>query len=317
MVPLTAHPACSVIIRCFNEEAHIGRLLGSLEQQIVRDVEGIVVDSGSTDSTLAIAGRYPVRILRLAPEQFSFGRALNVGLRAARAPLAVLASAHVYPTGADWLERLLAPFADPQVALVYGRQRGNTTTKFSEHQIFARQFPDDARRQQTPPFCNNANAAIRRALWERLPYDEELTGLEDIDWAARAIALGHRMVYAPEAEVIHVHDESPQRIFRRYFREALAWRHIFPGSRFPLKDFFRATIQNVWSDLGGARREGALLRQALSIVIFRTMQYWGTYHGMRGRTVTAAVRRTLYYYPAAREAKQQVHEVAEDAGRDP
>jgi len=310
-------PVCSVIIRCLNEEVYIGHLLDTLLDQSVSDFECIVVDSGSTDSTLAIVARYPVRILRLASEQFSFGRALNLGLRAAHAPLAVLASAHVYPAGPDWLERLIAPFADPQVALVYGKQRGNTTTKYSEHHIFARQFPDDAHRQQEPPFCNNANAAIRRTVWEKLPYDENLTGLEDIDWARRAMALGHRIVYAPQAEVIHVHDESPSRIFRRYFREALAWRHIFPNSRFPAQDFVRATLEHILSDLRAAWRSGVLTREMASILMFRTMQYWGTYLGMRGRTVSQAERRTLYYYPAEGWPERRSREAAGDIGRDP
>jgi hypothetical protein len=74
----------------------------------------------------------------------------------------------------DWLERMLARFADPQVALVYGKQRGNETTKYSEHQVFAKWFPEKSNLNQDHPFCNNANAAIRWSLWEQLPYDETL-----------------------------------------------------------------------------------------------------------------------------------------------
>ncbi|MCZ7627103.1 MAG: glycosyltransferase [Candidatus Methylomirabilis sp.] len=66
-------PACSLVIRCFNEEAHIGRLLTGIMAQTLKDVEIIVVDSGSTDATLSIASQYPVKILTITPEQFSFG----------------------------------------------------------------------------------------------------------------------------------------------------------------------------------------------------------------------------------------------------
>ena len=54
----------------------------------------------------------------------------------------VIASAHIYPVYKDWLEQLLAPFAQSQVARVYGKQRGNETTKYSEHQVFAKWYPD-------------------------------------------------------------------------------------------------------------------------------------------------------------------------------
>jgi glycosyltransferase involved in cell wall biosynthesis len=113
-----------VVIRGYNEGQHIGRLLSGIVHQTVSDVEIILVDSGSTDATLSIAARYPIKILSISPEEFSFGRALNLGCRAASNEFIVIASAHVYPVHQDLLERLLAPFAEPQVALVYGKQRG-------------------------------------------------------------------------------------------------------------------------------------------------------------------------------------------------
>ncbi|NEO00616.1 MAG: glycosyltransferase, partial [Moorea sp. SIO3I7] len=48
-------PEISIIIRCYNEEEHIGRLLSGIMQQTIQDVEIIVVDSGSTDATPSIA----------------------------------------------------------------------------------------------------------------------------------------------------------------------------------------------------------------------------------------------------------------------
>ena len=103
----------SIVIRCYNEERHIGRLLSGIMQQTLSDVEIVVVDSGSTDATLTIAARYPVRVVSMTPEEFSFGRSLNRGIEAASGDHIVICSAHVYPTYRDWLERLLAPFADP------------------------------------------------------------------------------------------------------------------------------------------------------------------------------------------------------------
>ncbi|NEQ09520.1 MAG: glycosyltransferase, partial [Moorea sp. SIO4E2] len=65
-------PETSIIIRCYNEEQHIGRLLSGIMQQTIQDVEIIVVDSGSTDATPSIASRYPVKLLSIKPEEFSF-----------------------------------------------------------------------------------------------------------------------------------------------------------------------------------------------------------------------------------------------------
>ena len=106
-------PRCSIVIRAFNEEHHIGRLLTGIYQQTVREIEVIVVDSGSTDATLAIAGEYPVKLLSIAPQDFTFGRSLNLGCENATGKLIVIASAHVYPVFPDWIERLIEPLADP------------------------------------------------------------------------------------------------------------------------------------------------------------------------------------------------------------
>ncbi|NIW46224.1 MAG: glycosyltransferase, partial [Gammaproteobacteria bacterium] len=68
------------IIRAFNEEEHIGRLLTGILQQTVTDVEIILVDSGSTDATVAIASHYPVKIVHIRPQDFTFGYSLNRGI---------------------------------------------------------------------------------------------------------------------------------------------------------------------------------------------------------------------------------------------
>ena len=190
-------PRCSLVIRAYNEEKHIGRLLWGIMQQTVKDVEIILVDSGSTDATTAIAGRFPVSILHIPPEDFTFGRSLNLGIAHANGEFIVIASAHVYPVYPDWLEKLLEPFQNPDVALVYGKQRGEINSKFSEQQIFAHWFPEQSQTLQQHPFCNNANAAIRRSIWQGHPYDESLnrpgrSGLGELGDGAKPFDLLYR-----------------------------------------------------------------------------------------------------------------------------
>ena len=287
----------SLVIRCYNEEQHIGRLLSGIMQQTVRDVEIIIVDSGSTDATLSIASRYPVKIISIEPEEFSFGRALNLGCQEATGEFIVIASAHVYPVYQDWLEKLLIPLAEPKVALTYGKQRGNEITKYSEHQVFATWFPDRPNRYQNHSFCNNANAAIRRSLWSQNPYDETITGLEDLDWAKRIMAKGYRIAYVPEAEIIHVHDETPKRIYNRYRREAIALKHIYPQESFNLVDFLRLFTTNVISDYYHAWHDGVLTQNIVSIPTFRLMQFWGTYRGFAQQGLITGPLRQTFYYP--------------------
>ncbi len=286
----------SIIIRAYNEEKYIPRLLDGILQQTVKDVEIILVDSGSRDGTLQAASRYPVRVVHIAPEEFTFGRSLNRGIRESHGELIVMASAHVYPVYPDWLERLLAPFEDPQVGLAYGKQRGGGSTQFSEQQIFARWFPDQSQPRQAHPFCNNANAAVRRSLWEKHPYDETLPGLEDLEWAHWAMDQGQAIAYVAEAEILHIHHETPRGVYNRYRREGMAFKRIFPSERFRLWDFLRLFISNALSDVWHARRQGVFFQSAAGILPFRFNQFWGTYQGYRqSGPLTWQLRQTFYY----------------------
>jgi glycosyltransferase involved in cell wall biosynthesis len=290
---------CSIVIRAYNEEEHLGRLFEGIQSQSLREGEVILVDSGSRDGTRQIAENNGATIVQIAPEQFSFGRSLNMGIAAARGECVVIASAHVRPVYPDWLECLLRPFEDPRIALVFGKQRGMTSSRFSEHQIFRQWFPDEDVDAQTTPFCNNANAAIRRSLWEQQPYNEDLTGLEDIAWAKWAQSQGHRIAYAAHAEIIHVHEEPPRRVYERYRREAMAFKRIFPESHFSVYDFARLTLSNIARDAQEASRQRLSWRQYGSILWFRTMQFWGTYQGYRNSSaLTPALRQTFYYPPS-------------------
>ena len=300
---------CSIVIRAYNEEKHIGRLFEGIRQQTVRDVEMILVDSGSTDRTIAIAESFGARILLIPSAEFTFGRALNLGIQAATREWIVIVSAHVYPVYPDWLESLLRPFADKQIALTYGKQRGPETAKFPEQQIYHQWYPDVSQSRQPTAFCNNANAAIRRSLWEKNPYDETLTGLEDLAWGKWAKEQGYDIAYVAESEIIHIHDETPQGVFNRYRREAMAFKRIYPEAHFNMYDFIRLTAMNVLSDLWHAARGQVLWKHWKPIFWFRFMQFHGTRLGYRqSGLLTPQLRETFYY---ARELKPK-----EDIGRE-
>ncbi|MDO9087427.1 MAG: glycosyltransferase family 2 protein [Anaerolineaceae bacterium] len=289
-------PTCSIIIRAFNEENHISRLLDGIRYQNIQDVQLILVDSGSSDNTIRIAQQYGVEIVNIQPQEFTFGRSLNLGLSSALAEFVVFASAHVYPVYPDWLERLLEPFEDEKVAISYGKQRGMETTQFSEHRIFEHWFPDVSTSNQGHPFCNNANAAIRKKLWEQNAYNETLPGLEDLAWARWAHEQGYRIAYVAEAEIIHVHNESWQGISNRYRREGMAFKTIYPQEQFGILDLVTAFISNVKNDLMIARRDKIINKVWKDILGFRWNQFYGTYLGYRqSGPLTWQLKQTFYY----------------------
>jgi rhamnosyltransferase len=102
----------SIVIRAKNEARFIGETLAAIgRQEGVGQVEVIVVDSGSTDGTQDIVRGYPARLIEIPPETFTYGRALNLGVAAARGGVVVSLSAHSLPAHERWLANLVRNFA--------------------------------------------------------------------------------------------------------------------------------------------------------------------------------------------------------------
>jgi threonine dehydrogenase-like Zn-dependent dehydrogenase/glycosyltransferase involved in cell wall biosynthesis len=275
--------AASIVVRAFNEARHLPRLIEGLRAQTFRGTETILVDSGSTDETVEIARRAFDRVIEIDSADFTFGYSLNRGCAEARGRHIVIASAHCYPADARWLEILLRNFeAEPEAALVYGNQLPVDGTKYSERREFERLFGPRRRVQRAPDyFCNNANAAIPRALWELHPYDENLTGMEDVAWARHWMGRGRPIVYEPEAAVHHVHEESWAQIERRYYREAFARRSMGLETRrmMPGKVAFGA---REWRrDVARLREQDALdHRSLIQVTRYRSRQTRGELRGL-------------------------------------
>jgi glycosyltransferase involved in cell wall biosynthesis len=216
-------PSVSLVIRAYNEARHLPALFGALEDQANSNFEVILVDSGSMDGSREIAANRGARVIKIESHDFTFGYSLNVGIEAARGAVIAIASAHTIPCGSDWLERLTGHFEDDDVAMVYGRQLGVSSSKFSECEDFRRTYgARSISHRGSKFFANNANSAVRRELWSQRPFDEALPGLEDMDWAKYWAERDYRIVYEPEAALLHVHEETWPQVRHRYYREAVA-----------------------------------------------------------------------------------------------
>jgi glycosyltransferase involved in cell wall biosynthesis len=288
----------SAIIRACNEGQHIGRLLEGFEQQTVKLDEIILVDSGSTDDTVEIAEAAGCKIVHIAKSEFSFGRALNMGCAAASGDILLFASAHVYPVYNTYVEHIVSSFDHHGVAIAYGRQVGDERTKFSESRVMLKWFPNQNIWDQDHPFSNNANAAVLRSLWEQSPYDETLTGLEDLDFAKKALAKGYKIGYVADAPVIHVHEETWSRIRNRYRREAMAYARIVDGSKMSLTRAVGLALSNVAGDYKEAAKRNRLHGNVLSIPLFRFAQFIGAWEGFREPDHASERLLERFYYPA-------------------
>jgi rhamnosyltransferase len=197
-------PKISVIVRTRNEEVWIDHCLGMIFRQDYPDFEVILVDNESTDHTLEIVRRFPVKEV-VTIREYKPGHSLNTGIRHSTGQLIACISAHCIPQRTDWLSTLAKAFEDPTIAGVYGRQLPLVFSADLDKRDLLTVFGLDRRIQVRDYFFHNANSMLRRDLWEAFPFDEAATNIEDRIWGKQVIEAGWRLMYEPEAAVYHHH----------------------------------------------------------------------------------------------------------------
>jgi glycosyltransferase involved in cell wall biosynthesis len=288
----------SIIIRTLNEQRYLDQLLTAISQQKKEAInyEVVVVDSGSTDETLEIAQRHGCQVVHIKREEFSFGRSLNKGCEFANGNILIMISGHCVPKDEYWLQKLCRPILDGRAQYVYGKQIGGPESHFSEKRIFEKYFIHQSMVPQEGAYCNNANSAIDKSIWEKYRFDEDLTGLEDIELAQRLIKDGGKLAYISDAVVLHYHSESWNQVSRRFEREAIALRQIMPQLHVSLFDTFRYVATSVLNDWIFSRKESGK-SNLMDIVCYRFSQYWGTYRGNRKHRKLSHSEKERFFYP--------------------
>lgn len=290
----------SVVIRTLNEATYLDELLRVIDSQIKDDfdVEVIIIDSGSTDGTLSIAESHGCLITFITKKQFTFGRSLNMGSDFANGEILVYVSGHCIPTEETWLMDLIKPIRNSTAGYTYGRQIGRDTTKYAEGKIFEKYFPIESKIPQTDFFCNNANSAMDRQVWSEYKFDEQVTGLEDMELAKRYCDQKGKVAYVAEACVYHIHNETWSQTRRRYEREAIALQLIMPEVQIGFFDMLRYIWVSVISDCKASIAEGCFMKEFMGIIKFRIAQFTGSFRGNHDHRELSKKRKENYFYPA-------------------
>jgi rhamnosyltransferase len=221
------NPQVSIVIRTKNEARFIGATLKKIfEQATSLNYEVIIVDSGSTDDTLAIVHKYPARLFKIASTAFTYGYALNYGARLAKSDYIVNLSAHCIPVDSCWLDQLVTPLlSNHALAATYGKQ-----VPIQGHNPFEERATLDTFRVQSngriKAIFSNANCAIKRNIWEAHPFDEKAPFAEDFIWATQVSSDECEIHYVEGAAVFHSHAFDIRFWSKRYYDNALLSHYL-------------------------------------------------------------------------------------------
>lgn len=246
----------SVIIRNRNEAEHLKKVLLALSVQTIPH-EIILVDNRSTDDSVRIAESFGAKIVHL--EQFTYGRGLNVGLAQATGEICVILSAHALPLGKKFIEGCVEPFSDPRVAAarcVYVG-KGSDAMRWTAPETLTRatEFNEIIAKGPLASGC-----AIRRSVWEKIPFNETVIAAEDKLWARDVLRGGYIIVSPCDAFYRYIKPFLPHVGLRYADRDS---RAVFAatGVRVGASNISvgRTILGSIWSALTEAPRAALLV----------------------------------------------------------
>lgn len=218
----------SVIIPTLNAGKLIGPLLNALERQHRAPDEIIVVDSSSDDNTREIVKTYEnVRLVTIDRKDFDHGGTRDRMFRESIGDFVLFLTQDAMPRTDSYVERIVQPFADERVALVYGRQLPRKNATHAERLIREFSYKAQSRvitEQDIPQMgikaynSTDVCAAYRRTAYMEVGgFDHPVRTNEDMFIAARLLHAGWKIVYDAEAEVIHSHDFTFRQQYERNY----------------------------------------------------------------------------------------------------
>lgn len=224
----------SVIIPTLNPGERISALLERVATQTRKPDEIIVVDSASADGTpkhvTEFAQSHPeahVRLLPIERKDFDHGGTRDMALRESHGDFMLFLTHDAMPEDDTYIERLLAPFQDEQVAMVTGRQIARPDARPSEKLVREFNYPAASHVRSAADiehmgikafFASDVCSAYRRTAYLEVGgFEHPLSTNEDMFIAAAFLHAGWKIAYAADAHVVHSHNFTLKQQYRRNY----------------------------------------------------------------------------------------------------
>jgi GT2 family glycosyltransferase len=226
-----------VVIPTYNGMGELEPVIAALATQHgAEHIQVHCIDSASKDGTAEWLQKQPnVSFTAIDQKTFQHGRTRNDGAALGSAPIIAFLTQDALPTNPTWGVDILKMFNHvPQAAGLFGRHepypdhpeyvRDEITRHFANMLKFPLALSKDTDPEkwesgdrgwrQFLHFYSDNNSAMRRDVWNEIPYPEVDYG-EDQVWARDIIEAGYSKLYAPTACVYHSHDYDPPETYKR------------------------------------------------------------------------------------------------------
>lgn len=212
----------SYVIRTKNE----GKYLKKTCQQIRKqrgdlEHEIIIVDSGSVDNTLDIAYEYADKVIKIMPDEFTWGYALNKGIEETKGTIICLLSGHCFiEETPDSVWDAYKFLNDSEYVCLYGMQKGDIHVDKMEAIELAEIFPDvlvESTECSQIPGVSSACCMFKKKIWDIYKFNEIVQSAEDGIWYHELVTHGYKAVYYPKFKVIHAHPFQIEYMYTKWY----------------------------------------------------------------------------------------------------
>jgi glycosyltransferase involved in cell wall biosynthesis len=280
--PISMSSGVSALVRTWNSERTLKLALRALRKQRPVLDEIIVVDSGSTDTTLDIARSFDCRIIRYPTgKEFNYSVALNLGIESVQGEYCLILSSHNVLLFENVVEIMLKTIEGAAVAAVYCTT-AHKGGDFLHRSASLRGRLVDIIYKDTFDGTNglwNACSLGRTSVFRESPFCESTPTAEDQIWAARQYERFSR----PTARIrmAGVLSLNPYHTTKKdAFETAIVASRLFPdrlATRMLAKRFASAIVEFLAGNAKGAFCELGMFREMLRFR-FRRCKVSSRYH---------------------------------------
>ncbi len=219
------------------------------KQEGVREIELIIIDSGSRDRTVDIAREFTENVFQIVPDDFHHARTRNFGAEMATGDFLVFTVQDAIPVGSQWLYKLISPLSQGLVSAVSARQIPRSDSDFfavwsywnhdlrylgNDRDRVSHISPDAFQKlgiqeKRSLASLDNVCLGIAKKTFDLYLFHSEYA--EDFELGVRLISEGHPLMFQSSNAVIHSHNQPPLYYFKRSYADTLILSEILHTDR--------------------------------------------------------------------------------------